>query len=57
MEIESNNSDIEFPFHSERLPDLPPVEPDQPNLPTGKQKQVANLSPIQEQQNQGEQPN
>ena len=28
IEIESDNSDVEFPFHQERLPDLPPVEPD-----------------------------
>ena len=37
IEIESDNSDIEFPFHPKRLPDLPPVEPDQPNLPAGQQ--------------------
>ena len=57
IEIESDNSDIEFPFHSKGLPGLPPVEPDQPNLPTGQQNQVANLPPIQEQANQVEQPN
>ena len=28
VEIDSDNSDIEFPFHPDRLPDLPPVEPD-----------------------------
>ena len=39
IEIESDNRDIEFPFHPERLPDLPPVEPDQPNLPPDYQNQ------------------
>ena len=57
IEIESDNSDIEFPFHPERLPDLPPVEPDQPSLPTNHQNQEANPSPIQEQPNQVEQLN
>ena len=28
IEIDSDNSDTEFPFHPERLPGLPPVEPD-----------------------------
>ena len=31
IEIDSDNSEIEFPFHQEELPDLPPVEIDQPN--------------------------
>ena len=57
IEIDSDNSDIEFPFHSEGLPDLPPVEQEQSNLPTGQQNQVANLPPVQEQPNQVEQPN
>ena len=57
IKIESDNSDIEFPFHLERLPDLPPVESDQPNLPAEQQNQEANLPPIQEQQNQVEEPN
>ena len=57
IEIESDNSDIEFPFHPKRLPDLPPVEPDQSDLPTGQQNQAANMPPIQEQPNQVEQPN
>ena len=52
IEIESDNSDIKFPYHPERLPDLPPVEPDQPNLPTDHQNQEANLPPIQDQPNQ-----
>ena len=42
IEIESDNSDIEFPFHPERLPDLPPIKPDQPNIPTDHQNQEAN---------------
>ena len=33
IEIDSANSDIEFPFHPDRLPDLPPVELDQINPP------------------------
>ena len=46
IELESDYSDIKFPFHPEGLPDLLPVEPDQPNLPTGQQNQVPNLPPI-----------
>ena len=49
IKIDSDNSDIEFPFHPEILPDLPPVDPDQPNPPTEQQNQEANLSPFQEQ--------
>ena len=43
--------DREYPFHPEGLPDLPPVEPDQPNLPADHQNQEANLPP-----NHAEQP-
>ena len=58
IEIDSDNSDIEFPFHLEGLPDLPPVEPDQPNLPADHQNQEANLHPNQaEQQGQNQVPN
>ena len=42
IEIDSDNSDIEFPFHPERLPDPPPVEPDQPDLPAEQQNQEVN---------------
>ena len=42
IEIDSDNSDIELPFYQEELPDLPPVEIDQPNLPTDQQDQEAN---------------
>ena len=52
IEIYYDNSDIEFPFHPDKLPDLPPVELDQPNLSTEQQNQEANLPPIQEQPNQ-----
>ena len=52
IEIDSDNSDIEFPFHPERLPDLPLMEPDQPNLPADQQNQGANQPSIQEQPNQ-----
>ena len=57
IEIDSDNSDIEFPFHLERLSDLPPGEPDQPNPPAEQEIQEANLPPTQEQPNQAEQPN
>ena len=50
IEIDSDNSDIEFPFHPEGLPDLPHVEPDQPNLPADQQNQEANLPPNQAEQ-------
>ena len=50
IETDSDNSGIDFPFHPEGLPDLPPVEPDQPNLPTENQNQEANLSPNQAEQ-------
>ena len=33
IEIDSDNSDKDFPFHPERLPDLPPVELEQINPP------------------------
>ena len=53
IEIDSDNSDREFPFHPERLPDLPPVELDQINPPN----QQVNI-PVGEgnQQDQAEQP-
>ena len=73
IEIEYDNSDIEFPFQPERLPDLPPVEPDQLNPPNqplnlhageeNQQNQEANLVPNQpldiptEEPNQPHQPN
>ena len=57
IEIDSDNSDIEFPFHPDRLPDLPPVELDQINPPNqqvniqgeerNQQNQEANLPPNQ----------
>ena len=52
-EIDSDNSDIEFPFYPERLPDLPPVGIDQINPPN----QQVNI-PVGEgnQQGQAEQP-
>ena len=52
--IDSDNSDMEFPFHPERLSDHPPVEPDQPNPPTEQQNQEASLPPFQELPNQAE---
>ena len=33
------DSDIEFPFYPDRLPDLPPVEPDQCNFPADQPQQ------------------
>ena len=52
IEIDSDNSEeIEFPFHLVELPDLPPMEVDQPN-PTDQQDQGANQPPAQEQPNQ-----
>ena len=56
IEIESDSSDIEFPFHPEGLPDLPPVEPDQPSS-LWATKPSSKSAPIQEQPNQVEQPN
>ena len=57
IEIDSDNSDIEFPFHPDRLPDLPPVELDQihppnqqVNIPVGEgiqQDQAEQLEPSQ----------
>ena len=47
LEIDSDNLDIKLPFHQEGLPDLPPVEPDQPNPPIEQQNQVVILPPFQ----------
>ena len=44
IEIDSDNSEIEFPFHQEELHDLSPMEIDQPN-PADQQDQEANQPP------------
>ena len=52
IEIDSDNSEeIEFPFHQLELPDLPPVEVEQPN-PTDQQDQGVNQPLAEEQLNQ-----
>ena len=51
IEIHSDNLDIEFPFYPDRLPDLPPMEVEQPN-PTDQQDQGVNQPPAEEQLNQ-----
>ena len=46
IEIDSDNSEeVEFPFHVLELPDLPPVEAEQPN-----QVEQLNQAPVEEQQ-------
>ena len=46
IEIDSDNlEEAEFPFHQLELPDLPPMEPDQPN-----QVEQPNQAPAEEQQ-------
>ena len=46
IEIDSDNSEeVEFPFYQLELPDLPPMEPDQPN-----QAEQPNQTPAEEQQ-------
>ena len=52
IEIDSDNlEEIEFPFHQLELPDLPPMEVEQPN-PADEQNQGVNQPPAEEQPNQ-----
>ena len=52
IEIDSDNlEEIEFPFHQLELPDLPPMEVEQPS-PTDQQDQGVNQPPAEEQLNQ-----
>ena len=52
IEIDSDNlEETEFPFHQLELPDLPPVEIEQPS-PTDQQEQGVSQPPAVEQPNQ-----